>query len=602
NLWRKHEKASIAHDVWLYDRPSGEFTQLTHYIGEDRNPVWSPDEKEVYYLSERSGSFNVWKFPLDDTTQQTQITTFEKNPVRFLSIAKNGTLAFGYNGDIYTLPKGATAPMKLSIEIIPTEKSNSTNFETLAKGATELALSPNGKEFAFVVRGDIFVGSVDYGVTKRITNTPGEERSVSFSPDGRSLVYASERDHSWKIYETSIEHKDEPYFYAATTLKEEPVVATGNEAFQPHYSPDGKEVAFLEDRTNLEVITLATHKIRMIMDSTHNYSYSDGDQWYQWSPDDKWFLVQCYDHDRWSDEVGLISATGNDSIINLTNSGYDDTRPTWSRDGKMMYWFSDREGLRSFGNNYGESDVFGMFFTQKAYDRFRLTPEELAIAEVESKDTTRTKHISAKNEQEEKLAKQDTSGIIKPIPPITIDVKDIEDRIARLTINSSRMSDAVLSPNADRIFYLTSYPKGGALWVHIFRDGETKLLANLPSPGGSLELDHEGKTLYVLNGGNITRLDTSNGKELHAGYSAQMEINTPEERAAMFEHVWRQVLEKLYVKNLNGVDWNYYKANYERFLPYINNNHDFAEMLSEMLGELNVSHTGSGFRVPNPEE
>ncbi len=602
NPWRKHEMASIARDVWLYDRNTHQFTKLTTFIGEDRNPVWSPDEKDAYYLSEQSGSFNIWKLSLADPSHPTQITAFDRNPVRFLSIAQNGTLAFGFNGEIYTMPTGAAQPVKVPIEITPTEQSNSTEFKTFTTGATEFALSPNGKEFAFVVRGDIFVASVDYGITKRITNTPGEERSVSFSPDGRSLLYASERGNSWKIYQTSIVHKDEPYFYAATTLKEEPIVATHHESFQPHYSPDGKEVAFLEDRTNLEVINLKTRKIRMIMDSTHNYSYVDGDQWYQWSPDGKWFLVQFMDNDRWSNEVGLVSADGKGTIIDLTKSGYDNTHPAWSRDGKMMYWFSDREGLHNEGNNYGQSDVFGMFFTPSAYDQFRLTPEELALAQQEAKDKEETSVASdsAKRQKARKTGK-DTNGVNKPTQPITIDLRHIDDRVARLTINSSMMSDAVLSPNGDRLFYLTSYPKGGALWVHVFRNGETKMLANLPSPGGDLILDHQGKDLYVLNGGNITRIDTSSGKETHIGYKAQMDINTPEERAAMFEHVWRQMKEKLYTANMNGVDWNYYKANYERFLPYINNNFDFAEMLSEMLGELDVSHTGSGYRIPNPD-
>jgi C-terminal processing protease CtpA/Prc len=64
----------------------------------------------------------------------------------------------------------------------------------------------------------------------------------------------------------------------------------------------------------------------------------------------------------------------------------------------------------------------------------------------------------------------------------------------------------------------------------------------------------------------------------------------------MFEHVWRQVEKKFYDPDLHGVDWDFYKAEYSKFLPYINNNFDFAEMLSEMLGELNASHTGSGYR------
>lgn len=595
NPWRKHEMASIARDIWLYDRTTKHHTKLTNFVGEDRNPVWSPDETEAYYLSEKSGSFNVWKLPLAHPEQAGQVTTFEKNPVRFLTIAQTGTLAFGFNGEIYLLPAGGSSPVKVSVEIVPTEKSNSTNFATLTSGATEFAVSPNGKEFAFIVRGDIFVASMDYDVTKRITNTPEQERNVSFSPDGRSLLYASERGNSWKIFQTTIEHKDEPYFYASTTIREEPVVATDKETFQPHYSPDGNEVAYLEERTNLKVINLKTKEIRTIMDSTHNYSYTDGDQWYQWSPDGKWFLVKFLDHHRWSDAVGLIDAAGKGHIVDLTNSGYDDSHPTWSADGKMMYWFSDRQGLRSHANGGVENDVFGMFFTQAAYDRFRMTHEELDLAKQEENDTASTK-------DEQKKKSKDSEGVTKPIPPITIDLKNIEDRTVRLTINSSRMSDAVLSRDGERLYYLTSYAKGAALWVHIFRDDETKILAKLDAGGSDLIQDESGKNLYVLNNGNITRIDTSSGAEKHIGYRAGMELNTPAERAYMFEHVWRQVLKKFYVENLNGVDWNYYKANYARFLPYINNNYDFAEMLSEMLGELNASHTGSGYHPPNPEQ
>ncbi|MDP4198105.1 MAG: S41 family peptidase [Bacteroidota bacterium] len=598
NEWRKHEKASIARDIWLYDRSTNHHTKLSNFIGEDRNPVWSPDENEVYYLSEKSGSLNIWKLPIAHPEQTTQVTSFEKNPIRFLSIARTGTMAFGFNGEIYTLPAGGTTPTKVSIEIMPTEKSNSTNFSTLTSGATEFAVSPNGKEFAFVIRGDIFVASMDYDVTKRITNTPEQERSVSFSPDGRSLLYASERGHSWKIFETTIEHKEEPYFYASTTLKETPVIATERECFQPHYSPDGKEVAYLEERTNLKVINLKTHAIRTIMDSTHNYSYTDGDQWYEWSPDGKWFLVQFIDHNRWSNEVGLIDAQGKGSITNLTNSGYDDTHPTWSKDGTMIYWFSDRQGLRSHGNNSGETDVFGMFLTQAAWDRFRMTREEFDLARLAEKDTK----DSADNKAGKKKESKDSLEKKKVLAPITIDLKNIEDRMARLTINSSRMSDAVLSHDGERLYYITSYPKGGALWVHIFRDGETKMLTKLAAAGGQLVMDDAGKELYLLNNGNITKIDTANGSEKHVGYKAGMELNSPEERAYMFEHVWRQVLKKFYVENLNGVDWTYYKAAYSRFLPYINNNYDFAEMLSELLGELNASHTGSGYRPPNPEQ
>ncbi|WP_164079184.1 hypothetical protein, partial [Stenotrophomonas maltophilia] len=68
------------------------------------------------------------------------------------------------------------------------------------------------------------------------------------------------------------------------------------------------------------------------------------------------------------------------------------------------------------------------------------------------------------------------------------------------------------------------------------------------------------------------------------------------ERAQMFEHAWRQTQEKLYVADLGGVDWAGYRQVYERQLPYVADGEDFAELLSEMLGELNVSHTGASYR------
>ena len=133
NEWRKHEKAAIARDVWLYNRNTKKHTKLTTFEGEDRNPVWSPDESEVYYLSEQSGSFNIWKFPLAHPDQTTQITSFEKHPVRFLSIAQTGTMVFGFNGEIYSLPTGSKSPVKVSIEIVPTEKSNAEKFSFVAQ-------------------------------------------------------------------------------------------------------------------------------------------------------------------------------------------------------------------------------------------------------------------------------------------------------------------------------------------------------------------------------------------------------------------------------------------------------------------------------------
>ncbi len=255
-----------------------------------------------------------------------------------------------------------------------------------------MTLAPSGKEFAYVFRGEIFVSAVDGGATKRITNTPWQERSVRFSSDGRSLVYAAEVDNNWNVYRTSIVRKEEPLFYLSTVLKAEPVVATPAEEYQPAFSPDGKEVAYLENRVVLKVINLASKETRTILSADRNYSYSDGDQYYQWSPDGKWFLVQFGLPQRvFSPEVGLVSADGKGEIHNLTLSGYEDVTPKWALDGKMMIWGSSREGTRQQGGDVVSGDVYGMFFTRAAFDRFKLSKEEFVLLKEQEEEQDKKK-------------------------------------------------------------------------------------------------------------------------------------------------------------------------------------------------------------------
>jgi Tol biopolymer transport system component len=134
----------------------------------------------------------------------TELTKFKDNPVRFLSRSGDGTFCFTNNGEIYTMKENGS-PEKVTITINTDSRTNDEKILPVNTGITQTALSPNGKEIAFVVRGEVFVTSVEGGLTKRITNTPQQERSVEFSPDGRSLYYASERGGSWDIYRAYIE-------------------------------------------------------------------------------------------------------------------------------------------------------------------------------------------------------------------------------------------------------------------------------------------------------------------------------------------------------------------------------------------------------------
>ena len=288
NQFRKHDVSAFARDIWLHDLKSGSHTQLTSFKGADHNPVWK-DKNTFYYTSEeKSGAFNVWQSDLDDSNKK-QITKFKSHPVRSLSISNNGTLAFAHHGSVYTRKNGSAKHVKISIandiqedELLPV---------SLGGKITEYAVSPDGKEVAFVARGEVFVASTEFKTTRAITNTPQQERSVSFHKDGKTLLYAAEREGHWGLYETSIKNESEPYFFAATTLKEEVVHLADSDSFQPVYSPDGKKIAFLSNRDEIQVIDRKSKKVNVALGKQYNYSYADGDISFAWSPDSYWMTA-----------------------------------------------------------------------------------------------------------------------------------------------------------------------------------------------------------------------------------------------------------------------------------------------------------------------
>ena len=589
--WRKRHTSSITRDVWLFDKENNSYKKLTTFKGENRTPRWSADGQSFYYLSEQDGSFNVYKRGLNDTNA-TKLTNFENNPVRFLTVSNNGTLSFAFNGEIYTMQEQGE-PKKVSIQIIKDNQEDKLKYMNLTSGIKEMAVSPSGKEIAFIVRGDVFVTSVEYGTTRRITNTPDQERDVSYSPDGRSILYAAERNGHWNLYQTSLIKKDDKSFLYATNFKEEQLTDSDLASFQPLYSPDGKEIAYLHNRTEIRVLNLKSKESRTVLEGKFNYSYSDGDQWYRWAPDSKWILAKYIAIGGWNNtDVALINADGSGQVTNLTESGYTDSNPRFAQDGKAMIWFSDRAGYRSHGSWGAHRDAYIMFFDSEAYDKFRMSKEELALLKDDDK-----KEDDDKDKKDDKKSKKDEEAKKKEVDPLKFELENRRDRIIRLTPNSSSVVDAMLNKDGDKLYYLTSFEKDFDLWEYDLKKRSSKILSKATG-AGELHTDKDGKNILLLSKGQLKKIDMAKGSVTPIKMEAQFEYEPEKEREYIFYHTWKQVKDKFYVTDLHGIDWEGYKETYERFLPHINNNFDFAEMLSEMLGELNGSHTGARYSAP----
>lgn len=596
NIWRKHHTSSVARDIFRYDAATGQHQLLSENPGEDRDPRFLPGRQEVVFLSERGGgSFNVYRAPVGHADAVRSVTAFEQHPVRFLTVAADGTLCYNYMGEIYTHKLGEQ-PRKVPVEIRNDQES--AQVETLkVTRASGYDITPDGKQVAVVARGDIFATTDEFATTKQVTATPTAERGASFAPDGRALAYAAERGGRWGIYLAKIARGQEPNFANATLIDEQPLFDDDTvDRFAPKYSPDGRELAYIEGRNILKVINLETKAVRQITDGRQHARNDHYGFAYEWSPCGSWFALELITNrrDPYSD-IGVVDAKQGGEIRNITNTGYIDAEPRWALDGQAITFTSNRLGMRSHASWGSQDDIFAAFLTQEAYDKFRLTKEEFELQKQNEpkKDDAKEgdkKKKKGKKEREGKEGKEESAKAV------AIEWEGIEDRTVRLTPMSSNLSAGLLSADGEKLFFLSAFEKGHDLWEVKLRERQTKLVKKLEGGSFGLALNKKGDQLYIFSASGIKKMPAAGGDMKSVGFDAQMRLDLAAEREYMFWHVIEQQKARFYTTDYHGVDLDALAAAYAPQLPHVSNNADFAELLSEVLGELNVSHTGSGYR------
>lgn len=593
--WRKHHTSSVTRDIWLYDADKGTFDNLTMHAGEDRDPVVNAAGNGVYFLSERDGgSFNVYfsAYNAGKLGAPQAVTSFTKHPVRFLSGGNNGTLAFAYDGDIYTLVPG-TEPQKVNIDV---DIDDADQVKMISIPSPEEAVvSPDGKQIAFIARGELFVASVDYSSIKQISHTPQAESGVVWGKDGRTLYYASDRDGVTNIYKASISRKDDPNFSNATLVEETLLFpADGVERAEPSLSPDGKKLAYIEDRAILKVRDLSSGTDKLLADADKTTNYRSGGLNAVWSPDSKWIAMEVSSpsHEPYTD-IAVINVSNGDYHL-LTNTGYFDGNPHWVLNGEAIIFSSERYGMRNHASWGSMNDVMITFLTQESYDKFRLNEEDYnLLKEVEKAQKSSKKDDSDAKSDKKKKKDESAEENKEEKKEIVLDFNNLDERTIRLTPNSSDLADFTFSKDGETLYYLSAFEGKYDLWKADLRKDDVSIAKKLDTSSSKLQLDKDGN-IFIL-GKAVKKYVPSSGKLTSVSMSGMMELDPVKEREYMFDYVHNEAKQRFYVADMNGVDWDGYAEHYRTFLPHINNNYDFADLLSELLGELNVSHSGSRY-------
>ncbi len=587
--FRKHHTSSSTRDLWIYETETQAFRKLTGFPGDDREPRWSPKEQWVYFLSEQKepmppetaaalsppsvdrdprlaprlqSSFNVWRVDPDTPERQEQITFHRQHPVRFLSVSRTGTLCYGFHGSVF-LDDGRpeTPPKPVTIQLPRAPHAPAIDVPVQV---SEFAVRPDETEVAVIARGEILVANLETGTTQRLTRTPGQERGLSWS--GKHLYYASERGRSWNLYRRS--PSSGGMLSVSEASLEEPILESEDDTDSPLCSPDGQRLAYYHHGDELRVLDLKTRAQRIVVPGSMNYSDQDGALRAVWSPDSQWLAFPYLGHSSGVPEVGIVHVESGE-ITNLTESGYSDGSPRFSRNGGAVLYSTERFGRRNHGGFGAQRDVVALFLNQESAELGWTAPSQSSL---------RKRH-------------GDTE----------VETEGLHWRRQRVTAFSSDLSDYEISADHRSLLCSARATDQWALWRHDLREGGSERLLSLAGPA-QIELGEVTGRPYLLQGGEVfrTRLESDDGSLSPVSLPTELAIDESAERRAIFDHLWSVVRRKFYDPDLHQVNWDQMGESYRAFLPSITNGYDFCDLVSELVGELNCSHLGCRFEPTRP--
>jgi tricorn protease len=608
--WRKGYYGSRAGQIWMCDFETGEYTKLVGRETSSCWPLWKADGSGFYYVGEQGGSFNLWDYDLG-TNAERQLTQFDDDSVVFPCISRDGsTIVFRRLFDFYLFRPGKdAAPTRIEIKNAGDSVTRPIRRRVLHE-ATDVTFSGDGLEVAFVAGGDLWVMDTELREPRQITNTPEQEQSPVFSPEGDYILFASDNKGQSDIW--CAERDDvELYWWQNETFELKRLTQDAKVESDIRFSPDGSRISFVKGLGDLWTMTPEGKDTKRLLRSWNRPQYD-------WSPDGKW-IVYAIDDEDFNRDIWIIPVDGSCEPVNISRHPYDEYQPVWRPDGKVIAFTGQRLDR--------ETDIFYIWLEKEEYEkdkRDRTIEKALKKmdearkkkddkreskdngAEDESKDNQKCKEPGPSEEEEsagrEEEAKDGEEDDKQEIPDVVIDFDRIHERVRRVEIAGSTERGLFWSHDSKKLAFRAEIDgKDGTYTVEIPEEFKPKLLTE--KTGRQPQWLKEGNQIVWLSGGKPASV-SSKGEETVYSFSAKQEVQREAHFRAAFDLAWRLMRDRYYDERLGNRNWDDIRRKYVETAAKAVDEESFAIVVNLMLGELNGSHLGfyARRRSPGPAE
>ncbi|SRR5579871_1380769 len=574
--WRKGHSHLDESEIWLLRGIASPAPAYEKFAGGENTPggektiwpMWAGDGRGIYYMSDRGGAENIWFRPVGG--QPRQLTKFTNGRVLWPNISYDGKeIVFERDFQIWKMNTsgGAAAPVKIERRGMPA--SPAVEHLTLSNQFRDLALSPDGKKIAFVAHGEVFAASSkDGGDGFRVTHAAGRAGDLEWSPDSKRLAYVSDRE--------GISHV---YLYDFSTNAEKRLTNGGQSDLLPHFSPDGKKLAFDRDGKDLVVMDADGGSQKVVAHGILERAPFESRQAVAWSPDSKWIAYLSQSGKNFTN-VFVVPAEGGESkqVTYLANSF--GTSIVWPKDGKSIYFTSSQRTE--------EGQVA----------RIDLVPREPRFREDQFRE------LFAPDKKPSGDASQaDAKGAAKPAddktpPKVEIQFEGIRQRLTLIPLGLDA-GETTISPDGKTL--LVAAAAAGQFNLYTYSLDElarerpvAKQVTSTPGGKSDAQFSPDSKEIYFLEQGRVQSYNLDQQRPRAVSVTAAMDVDFATEKMEVFHEAWRYIHDTFFDPKFNGVDWEKMGAEYEPRVAGAGSPDEVRRIISLMLGELNASHSGIG--------